>query len=148
MTLRSVLQLRSILTQRDSSNMPGKKLKTNPRISYLEQRDGTMATAAAAKVEVLTTFFTSVFTQENQERLPVFDKRHCTSGLTHLNITSEDIKQLVLVEVNGSKSTWVKFTSGIHQGSVCSIRTTSFILFYQRHAKCSRISSAFICLIH
>ena len=26
-----------------------------------------------------------VFTQEDQERLPAFEKRHCTSGLTHLN---------------------------------------------------------------
>ena len=43
------LQLRLRLTQRDSSNMPGQNLKTNPRISDLEQRDGTMATGAAAK---------------------------------------------------------------------------------------------------
>ena len=33
----------------DSSNMPGQDLKTNPRISDLEQRDGTMASGAAAK---------------------------------------------------------------------------------------------------
>ena len=69
------------------------KLKTNPRISDLEQRDGTMATDPAAKAEVLNKFFTSVFTQEDQETLPAFEKRPCSSELTHLNITSEDAKQ-------------------------------------------------------
>ena len=43
---------------------------------------------------VLNKFFTSVFTQEDQERLPAFEKRPCSSELTHLNITSEDVKQL------------------------------------------------------
>ena len=68
------------------------KLKTNPIISDLEQRDGTMATDSAVKAEVLNRFFTSVFTQEDQERLPAFEKRPCSSELTHLNITSEDVK--------------------------------------------------------
>ena len=53
-----------------------------------------MATDSAAKAEVLNTFFTSVFTQEDQKRLPAFEKRPCSSELTHLNITSEDVKQL------------------------------------------------------
>ena len=53
-----------------------------------------MATDSAAKAEVLNKFFTSVFTQEDQERLPAFAKRPCSSELTHLNITSEDVKQL------------------------------------------------------
>ena len=69
------------------------KLKTNPSISDLEQRDGTMATDSAAKAEVLNKFFTSVFTQEDQERLPEFEKRPCSSELTHLHITSDDAKQ-------------------------------------------------------
>ena len=70
------------------------KLKTNPRISDLEQRDGTMATDSAAKAEVLNKFFTSVFTQEDQERLPAFEKSACSNQLTHLNITSKGVKQL------------------------------------------------------
>ena len=67
------------------------KLKTNPRISDLEQRDGTVATGSAAKAEVLNLFFTIGFTQEDQERLTAFEK---SSELTHLNIASEDVKQL------------------------------------------------------
>ena len=70
------------------------KLKTNPRISDLEQRDGTMATDSAAKAEVLNMFLTSVFREEDQERLPAFEKRPCSSELTHLNVTSGDVKQL------------------------------------------------------
>ena len=42
----------------------------------------------------LNKFFTSVFTQEDQERLPEFENRPCSSELTHLNITSEDVKQI------------------------------------------------------
>ena len=53
-----------------------------------------MATHSAAKAEVLNTFFISVFTQKDQERLPAFEKRPCSSELTHLNITSEDVRQL------------------------------------------------------
>ena len=79
------------------------KLKTNPRISDLEQRDGTMATDSAAKAEVLNKFFRSVFTQEDQERLPAFEKRPCSRELTHLNITSEDVKQF-FGKLNTSKS--------------------------------------------
>ena len=71
------------------------KLKTNPRISDLEQRDGTMASDSADKAEVLNTFFTSVFIQEDQERLPAFEKRPCSSELTHINITSEYVKQFL-----------------------------------------------------
>ena len=55
-----------------------------------------MATGSAAKAEVLNTFFTSVFRQEDHERLPAFEKTPCSSELTHLNITSGDVKQLFL----------------------------------------------------
>ena len=49
------------------------KLKTNPRIGELEQ----------------------VFSHKKTlVRLPAFENRPCSSELTHLNITSEEVKQL------------------------------------------------------
>ena len=69
-TLRSVLQLRLRLTKRDSSNMSGQNLKTNPRTSDLGQRDGTMATDSAAKAEVLNKFFTSVLHKKTRKDYP------------------------------------------------------------------------------
>ena len=46
------------------------KLKTNPRISDLEKRDGTMATDSAAKAEVLNKFFTSFSHKKTRKDYP------------------------------------------------------------------------------
>ena len=65
------------------------KLKTEPIVSDLEQRDGTMGNDAAAKAEVLNTF-----TQEDNEGLPVFEKKLYARELMYLNITSEEAKHV------------------------------------------------------
>ena len=79
------------------------KLKTRAGVSDLERADGTMASCDASKAEVLNTFFTSVFTNEDTTNIPDFEHLLYNTQLTELTITQEGVR-VYFKRLNKSKS--------------------------------------------
>ena len=51
-------------------------MKVRVPVGDLEREDGTVATTDTEKAEVLNQFFTSVFTIEDKENMPIMEERH------------------------------------------------------------------------
>lgn len=77
--------------------------KTKSGISDLESSDGTMTTSDLEKAELLNSFFSSVFTNENTTHIPELAEREFHSELNNLNITPETVAKK-LSKLNASKS--------------------------------------------
>ena len=72
-----------------------KKIKTNSGIGTLIDNDGKFAEKDFDKAETLNSFFTSVFTKENKNKLPRLEKCSYSKGasITKISITPEAVKK-------------------------------------------------------
>ena len=76
--------------------------KPKEKVSNLENENGNMTENDQEKTEVLNSFFSSVFTNENTENIPSFEKR-TDELLTKIEITQDDMYR-ALRKLNPSKS--------------------------------------------
>ncbi len=79
------------------------KMKTKDDVADLEDTAGYTATKDIDKSKVLNDFFCSVFTQENKDEIPVFDKRQYKEELSEFIITREMVEKKLL-SLNPNKS--------------------------------------------
>ena len=66
---------------------------TKAAISDLLKDDGTLATTDQEKAEVLNQQFSSVFTRENTDDIPVLDDLPCQTSLSTINVTVEGVEK-------------------------------------------------------
>ena len=79
------------------------KLKTRSKVSQLFKEDGTITENDNEKAQVLNTFFSSVFTEEDISEIPSLGKRYKNDPLGHLHITPAMVlKKLNKLKVNKS----------------------------------------------
>ena len=79
------------------------RLKTRTSIEDLECEDGSVARTDMEKAEELRRFFSSVFTVENLQQVPVFTDRAPSLCIDDLTFTTDDIRKR-LKDLNPSKS--------------------------------------------
>ena len=77
--------------------------KTRTGISDLEGSDGTLSSSDYQKAEMLNTFFTSVFTEEDLSNIPTLEKRSFEECLNQVKVTPEKV-QKKLKNLKTSKS--------------------------------------------
>ena len=78
------------------------KLKIKENISSLLKDDGTLTKGDLEKAEVLNNFFTSVFTKEDKDNIPIF-KPNIENLIYDFNVTKDDMyKALNSLKVNKS----------------------------------------------
>jgi uncharacterized protein (DUF4415 family) len=81
----------------------GRNLKTKSSIPDLKLEDGTLTASGHEKVERLSRFFSSVFTQEDMTHMPDFNSVPINSQLANINIT-EDLVEKKTKALNPNKS--------------------------------------------
>lgn len=79
------------------------KLKTKPRLGDLETHDGSLTRDDETKAELLNSFFTSVFTQEDLTNIPTLEPKAVREHLRNIQITPEMILKKLL-KLKSSKS--------------------------------------------
>ena len=79
------------------------RIKTCPRIPTLKTIEGSNATTAHEKANVLNDFFSSVFTKEDLQNIPCANKRAIKEDLSTINITP-NIVYAKLRKLNPNKS--------------------------------------------
>ena len=79
------------------------KVKVKHGISSLVDGSGSVATADLEKVEVLNNYFSSVFTHENLDSIPVFDDLYHGEPLEKFDISTDQVYQR-LRELKSNKS--------------------------------------------
>ena len=89
------------------------KVKTCSTVADHERLDGTMTETDVDKAEVLSSFFTSVFTLENIENIPTFESRLHNTELTDLPITNEEVKKILKYtkDYKTTRTGWAPSTS-------------------------------------
>ena len=84
-------------------NYARSKMKTRTGISDLEYPDGRMAHTDVEKAELLNTFFSDVFTEEDLATIPTFEQRTYREPLTDITI-NDDMVAAVLGRLKPNKS--------------------------------------------
>ena len=97
-------------------------MKVRVPVGDLEREDGTVATPDMDKAEVLSQFFTSVFTIEDKENMPTMEERHGGNILPELEISMHEVmEKLTKLKVDKSPGPDGMHPHVLHRLMICSV---------------------------